>query len=141
MGLRWVAIVTTLTVLLTGCGGPTVPTMEVGQCTNALTQNLVEEIPVVSCDQPHHWEAFAVHEMADAPEAPAEDKIATQAEEFCVAEFTKFIGVPLDDSDLEVQYLFPSADSWQLKDRTILCLVGDDQTTTTGTLKDSKRRR
>ena len=47
-------------------------------------------------------------------------------------------GITLDESYLEVRYLFPSADSWKLNDRTILCLAGNDDDQKTGSLKGSK---
>lgn len=136
--LRWVTVATALAVALAGCGGPVVPTLQVGECVESLTETMVEKFPVIQCDKPHHWEAYATLEMDDAPEAPAEEEIAAQAEKFCVAEFKTFTGITLDESYLEVRYLFPSADSWKLNDRTILCLAGNDDDQKTGSLKGSK---
>lgn len=138
--LRYLSIAVAMLLVLTGCGGgATVPTMKVGECAGALSSETIDKIPFVPCDQPHDWEAFAVTTVPDAAEYPGEDTMADQAHEFCVAEFDKFVGIPLDDSTLEVQYLFPTTDSWKLKDRTILCLAGNDEAGITGSLKDAQR--
>lgn len=124
----------------------TMPTsIAVGECTNlkiADTEEVTEigAIAKVPCDGAHGWETYAEKQFAIEDAFPGEAALVQQAEAFCDAEFATFIGIDYDDSDLDMQYLFPSETTWTtLMDRTITCLVGTASNDVVGTLRGSKQ--
>ena len=58
----------------------------------------------------------------------------------CLDAFEAFVGVPYEESELEVYYYYPFEDTWNhADDRTISCTVGTLTGRTTGTLEGSNR--
>jgi predicted small lipoprotein YifL len=113
--------------------------IKVGDCLNNPHAEQLTEVEFVPCDQPHELEAFAASNLPDG-DFPGDEEVAAKAEEFCVAEFKAFAGIPYDDSALELIHLNPTEESWSgEQDRELLCLVGAKDEPTTGTLKDSRR--
>jgi hypothetical protein len=106
--------------------------IKVGDCTADIAEGEVAESIVLPCAEPHYWEAYAAAELTgdDFPE-DAQD----QAGALCVDQFADFIGVPYEESTYELTYLHPTAETWAIGDREVLCLVGPDGETTTGSLK------
>lgn len=115
-----------------------VPQMKVGQCADVMKGASVSDIPIVGCDKAHAWEAYAVKSIqGDA--YPGEQTIQSQTEKFCADEFATFVGVAYDDSELDINYLYPTTKSWALGDRELLCLVGVEAGGVTGSLKGAKK--
>ena len=99
---------------------------------------------IVPCAGPHDSEAYA--DLTLTGDAyPGLDAVRAQAQAGCQGDaFADFVGIPSDDSTLQVSYYYPTADSWAGGDRTVTCTVfAVDQSgttaSTTGTLKDSAR--
>ena len=91
------------------------------------------------CDEPHDEEVFYEYTMADGEysnadiEAAGGDVCYTQA-------FTDFVGLPYEESTLDVWYLSPTQQTWdQANDRLIQCIITDPAGQTTGTLAGSAR--
>jgi len=160
-GWPWSLVATALFVLpaLAGCtflggdGGPPrdeagritasaaadANTLKVGDCLASVASlgSEVTKLPVVPCDQPHEGEVFAEKTLADT-DSP--DSASSTAEDFCVAQFEEFVGVPYDsETTLDVTSLYPTLTSWEQGDRLIQCIVYDKDGGVTGTLKGSKR--
>lgn len=126
------------------------PSINVGQCTGPLAGatggsgdtgaagDTIDTIDTVPCDQPHNWEAYAQRDITDA-EFPGTDALAADAEKFCIGAFEGFVGIAYDDSTVDVQYIFPTEETWKSGSRTINCLVGLEAGRITGTLRDSKK--
>ncbi len=134
--------VTAIAVALvaTGCSKPPeYPSIEVGECAGSMAEGVVVQVEKVKCNQPHDWEAFASKSVPDAEEFPGAEELEQMTESFCSEEFEAFVGVELDDSELEVQYLIPTKLSWEIGDRMIVCMAGSDDLQITETLKGSKR--
>ena len=114
--------------------------IEVGDCLNNPDTERLTEVEFVPCGQAHELEAFAASNLPEG-DFPGAEEVATKAEEFCVAEFEAFAGIPYDDSSLELTYLNPTEASWTgEQDRELLCLVGEPGSEpVTGTLKDARR--
>jgi hypothetical protein len=134
-------------LLLGGCAtsgsGPrqgSVSTLAIGECTADVAPSDGEEISMVTtvgCDQPHAWEAYAETTLTgDA--WPGDDKVAQDADDFCVAEFEKFVGIPATESQYSFISLMPTEKGWQAGDHQVTCTVGSDSGDIKGTLRDAK---
>ncbi|MCU1431110.1 MAG: hypothetical protein JWP95_215 [Actinotalea sp.] len=113
--------------------------LRVGDCLSAadLTE-LVESVPTVPCGETHDSEVYAVTDVADG-EYPGDDAIAAQADEFCYTEFATFIGMSYEESEIYLNYLTPTEQSWnELNDRELLCFA-TDEAGVTGTMKGAAR--
>ena len=113
--------------------------IKVGDCLNdATASGTVTTAPIVPCSKPHDSEAYKSITMTDG-DFPGTDAVKAQADQGCGDAFPAFVGIPFNDSKLDISYYFPTSDSWANGDREILCTVYDDGVKTTGTLKDAKR--
>jgi len=113
--------------------------IKVGDCLNdATASGTVTTAPIVPCSKPHDSEAFKSIKMTDG-DFPGEDAVKAQADQGCGDAFPDFVGIPFNDSKLDISYYYPTTDSWANGDREILCTVYDDGVKTTGTLKGAKR--
>jgi hypothetical protein len=113
--------------------------IRVGDCLNdATATGTVTTAPIVPCAQPHDSEVFTGIVMKGST-FPGKDAVTTQAQEDCADAFPDFVGISYDDSDLNVSFYYPTADSWANGDREILCTVSDKAGKTTGTLKGAAR--
>ncbi len=117
----------------------TVFAVEVGDClATDPTGRVVSEVPTVDCSEPHTSEAF--HSTTIKTEQlPSPADIEQLAQDECLAEFESFIGMPYELSGLEVLWLSPTAESWELGDRELTCLVTDPAGQTTGSLEGAGR--
>lgn len=98
----------------------------------------VESVPVVPCAEPHTGEVYAELVM-EGDEFPGEKGMAKTFEDWCYAEFEKFVGVSYDESVYSFTGFYPTKDTWELlDDRTLQCIVSSEEPVT-GTLKDALR--
>lgn len=113
--------------------------LQVGDCISGETEGQVSSTPVVPCDEPHESEAFYSHIM-DEGGFPGAAAFQTAVEEHCVPAFAEYVGVPLEESALDITWLEPSQQSWdEGADREVLCMVYDPAGQTTGTLEGAAR--
>lgn len=114
--------------------------MQEGDCFNEpdIDAEEVETLPAVPCAEEHDYEVFEAYTM-DGDEFPGDASVEATADEVCATEFTEFVGLSYQDSALDLNYLFPTADSWSRSDREITCLVLDPERPTAGTLKGANR--
>ncbi|GAA1740658.1 septum formation family protein [Aeromicrobium alkaliterrae] len=164
---RRLLILTTLTfasLLLAGCGGTTeterdedgavtetnedasVFDVKVGDCyilpdsSGSSGTSEVDTITAVPCSDPHEAEAYHEVEL-DSGDYPGDAEIQAAVEEACAPAFDTFVGLPYEESTLDVYQLFPTQDTWeQLDDRLISCLIYDPANAElTGTLEGAAR--
>lgn len=114
--------------------------MRVGDCLNdSSAGSEVSSVPIVPCSEPHDSEIYAELELAEG-DFPGDITIQEQADEHCLAEFEKFVGINYNDSTLELSYYSPTAGSWtQMNDRLVSCIVYDPEGQTTGSLEGAAR--
>lgn len=129
--------------LLSACGGTSVLSLEVGQCISDQTPEgeQVSTVPIVDCAEPHVGEIYALPRLPDGG-FPGAESVSASAQTLCAGpEFQTFVGVPIDQTTLDVNFLLPSAETWNDKDdREIVCIVVDgDRTPTTGSLRGANR--
>lgn len=113
--------------------------IRVGDCLQDPGNKNVTEVVQLPCEQPHSYEAFDSTTLS-GNEYPGEPSITTSAKSFCKTAFEKFVGRPFDNSELQINYLYPTDSSWASGDRTILCLIADkDHIKSTGSLNGAAR--
>ncbi len=112
--------------------------LKVGQCFNdeAPTLNSAEDtsistVPLIECQQPHDNEVFANHDLTSSS-FPTEDEMDSQATSLCRGSFEAYVGKAYDDSVFSVGWISPTAESWSKNDRTINCMLYQDDTKITG---------
>jgi hypothetical protein len=87
----------------------------------------VETVPVVPCAEPHTGEVYAELIMEDA-EYPGDESMSTKFDDWCYAEFEKFVGLSYDESLYGYTGFYPTQDTWeQLDDRTLQCIVSSEE--------------
>jgi len=112
-----------------------------GDCTGPLNLSgaSMADVEVLSCDQPHFYEAFATVPMAPG-EYPGVDALAAQARTECATAFTDFVGVSPEYSRFSSAYLAPDATAWPLLESPALtCLVGSAKGGLIGSAKGDTR--
>ena len=124
-------------IALAGCSN--VFTLEVGDCFNGDYEGGARAVTFVDCAEPHESEVYASIMMDDG-DFPGKDAVLAQADTDCHAEYGSFVGLSWEESVLNFGILFPSAESWALSDREILCIIYDPaRTLTSGSLAGAAR--
>lgn len=113
--------------------------LEVGDCFNEQTDEVVSDVPTVPCTDAHDYEVYA-NITIDRDTYPGDDELNKLADEGCLAPFTGYIGVAFEDSTLDYSYYTPTLSGWTSQDdRGVTCIVFDPNGKTTGTLLASAR--
>ena len=96
----------------------------------------VESVPVVPCAEPHTGEVYAELVM-EGDKFPGEKGMAKTFDDWCYAEFEKFVGTSYDESVYGYTGFYPTEDTWKLMDdRTLQCVISSEEPVE-GTLKDA----
>jgi len=113
--IRVLSLLVLAPLVLTGCqaldgksGQPDVSLLrlEVGTCLNDVEQPIgqdMTDVPLVPCDEPHESEVFAEVVLED-DEFPGIDAVTEEASTRCLEEFSRFIGLDYQDSQLSFHY-------------------------------------
>jgi hypothetical protein len=103
--------------------------LAVGDCLRSIDEGEAMSVPLVPCAEPHDGEVYDSFALPDG-DYPGDETVATAAETGCIDRFQAFVGVPYEDSVLEVFYYNPTRRSWTLADdREVLCVIQSDATT------------
>ena len=130
-------------VVLAACEG-NVFSLKVGDCFNGPLSNTeysieVRDVELVSCDEPHESEVYAVFELPDSS-WKGEDYVFEQAEIGCVARFEAFVGIEYELSTLYADIIYPLEESWKENDREVKCSVTEEPAMkVSGSAKGSRR--
>src|ERR1700712_4253175 len=73
--------------------------LEVGDCFNEQTDEVVSDVPTVPCTDAHDYEGYA-NIPIDRDPYPGDDELTNLADEGCLAPFGAYIGVSFDSSTL-----------------------------------------
>ena len=98
----------------------------------------VTEVPKVDCGEPHFTEVFHTYTI-DTAELPPAAEMEGIVQDQCVAEFESFVGMPYDQSALEITWLEPTPESWERGDHELVCMITDPAGQTTGSLEGADR--
>lgn len=101
--------------------------LEVGDCVAnpSLTEDLA--VDLVDCAQPHWFEIYASNAMLDGP-YPGDASILDFADATCRFAFEDFVGIARAESELRVERLFPTEQSWTAwGDRLVTCVLSAEE--------------
>jgi hypothetical protein len=115
--------------------------LEVGDCYDLPSGDVVEEVQVVDCDEPHDQEVIALVQHPAGPDEafPGGEEIGDFADDECIAEFERYVGVSYADSELLGFTLMPTAETWPVGDREIVCAVYLEDGQLDGSVAGSER--
>jgi hypothetical protein len=82
----------------------------------------LSEIPTVDCADKHDGQVVHTFEMP-GESFPSDTEWSEAIEEGCTQGFEEFVGTSYGESDLLVQDLSPTEESWESGDRQVLCLA------------------
>ena len=122
----------------TGSGPASVQALVTGNCFNGGSGSEVDNVPTVPCASPHDQEVFATLVVA-GDIYPGDEALKSQADSGCSTAFTSFVGLPFEQSALQVTYYRPSTTTWAGGDRTIDCLIAAESGQASGTLRGANR--
>ncbi|HEU4424436.1 MAG TPA: septum formation family protein [Pilimelia sp.] len=105
-----------------------------GHCVDREPTKVFETLPVVPCAQSHAVEIYAIPNLGRG-KWPGETAIYDRAENACRAAFEAYVGVPYDESTLEIGGSAPTQDSWRAGDRNAICILRDPAGRLVGTMK------
>ena len=141
MGTRHlIAMALLIPFLVTACG-TSVFDLEVGQCFDDPDSfEAVADVDIVSCDQAHDNEVYAIEQISGGGNWPGQDLVADAADEACLAAFEAYVGIDYLSSSFEIGWLAPTSDSWADGDREVVCFLFDPTLEPiTGSVEDSGR--
>ena len=109
-----------------GFGRVSVYGLEVGDCI-ADFDEAASWFTVVPCAEPHDAEVFVDFEYPEGP-FPGDETIDLDADELCFGQtFEDYVGLPYPDSAVFSLRSRPSDETWELGDRTVNCILTDEQ--------------
>jgi hypothetical protein len=98
----------------------------VGSCFNDPKNfDYSRPLRVLPCDVPHTNEVFTLVESPLTGEYPGEEALYFDGVEQCQPSFEPYVGLPYENSILEVFVLSPNESDWNNGERTQVCLVFD----------------
>lgn len=97
--------------------------VKVGDCFNVPTEELIQSLEAVPCTDPHDAEAYASFDQVGSAYPGAE--AVTDASFFgCYDRYEAYVGVPWEDSELDIWFLEPTRESWEeVDDREVTCAI------------------
>lgn len=100
--------------------------IRVGDCFDDVSSDdeQVSSLPGLPCSEPHDNEVFAVFDVSIAS-YPGGESMSELANNSCLGHFDSFVGKDYQSSSLEISTLYPSVESWEQRDREVICAVYD----------------
>jgi hypothetical protein len=124
----------------TGPGASTgvyIEALVVGECFDDTSDE--DEVERRACTTEHDGELFAVVTLP-AQAWPGDKKVSELGDAACAEKFAPYVGIDVDDSELEPVAWFPERAGWNSGDRNIYCTVyGPYGDQLDSTVKGSKR--
>lgn len=96
--------------------------VEPGDCLEAFDIDADQKVVVLPCAQPHGAQVITQFDLADG-DWPGDEQVASQAESGCRDRIADVLGTRVDEGGLGLGYFHPEESSWDVGDRTVLCLV------------------
>lgn len=123
-----IAIVAGALVLTACSSSSSIYSLKVGDCleSSQFTTEYDKEATTTSCSALHDLEVYSSTLFTDEeyPEYPGRDPMSEAAQNYCFSQFEAFVGIPYEQSVLDINWMYPTRDSWEnAGDREILCLI------------------
>ena len=110
-----------------------------GLCVMFPDEDEAFDVTVTDCRADHHGEVMLRTTLPGDRTWPGDDAIDAAATALCEKAFPRYVGLPFDESRLEVDFIITDRDGWEDGDRRLICLVYDPEGETTAVvLKGSK---
>ncbi|CAB4622499.1 unannotated protein [freshwater metagenome] len=94
----------------------------------------------LDCNLPHQYEVVAsVNAGLPSSPGPSIGELVLAAKRLCPAAFGAYIGIPYQNSTLEMGWILPRADQLTLGNQQIGCTVLDPKAKLVGTVREAKR--
>ena len=112
-----------LALVLAACtAGTSVTEIEVGDCFDDPEGELISNLELLECSDPHDNEVFA-EVFIDGVAFPGNDALIEFGFDSCLSEFEAYVGESYAESPLDYSFLYPSEESWSEGDRSFLCYL------------------
>ena len=113
--------------VIVGEGDLSVFSVRVGDCYDAdFADNPeatdLDAVAGIPCTDPHDNEVYAVFDI-DLVSYPDEEEVSAVAFLACLERFQSFVGEEYESSVLDIQYLYPTIESFAQQDREVTCAV------------------
>jgi hypothetical protein len=117
--------------------GVYIEALVVGECFNDTSDE--DEVARASCTVDHDGELYGVVTLP-AQTWPGDEKVGDLGEAACDVKFKTYVGIDVDDSELEPVAWYPERAAWNSGDRNVYCTAyGPYGDSLDKTVKDSKR--
>jgi hypothetical protein len=83
---------------------------------------VVDDVRVAACETPHDLEAYHSFELPEGG-FPGQEAMEEAIKDGCLGAFDRFVGKPFADSDLNVTFFAPTAETWEEGDREVVCIL------------------
>jgi hypothetical protein len=115
--------------------------LEVGDCFNTdASGSEVTGTSRVDCGQPHVYEAYAIVQHSGSGDFPGDTEMQAFAESECLPAFEAYVGMAYQSSEWYSTNITPTADTWSIGDREIICALHNEaETEVTGSARNSNR--
>lgn len=112
-------------LLFLGDSGTFIDDLSVGDCFQTPADMEVAVVDVVSCEDPHDEEIYAITQLPHAVDQPYPGLLAVDEAAFtaCFDDFQAFVGAPYETSMLDIFWFSPTGESWVEGDRRVVCSV------------------
>lgn len=109
-----------------------------GMCL-VVPDDVAYDVTRTDCRTKHDAEVMLRSRLPGSRTWPGEDALDRKALKVCEAAFPRYVGLPLNESLLDVDYITADRAGWEDGDRTVICLVFDpNEEWTTRALKASR---
>ena len=113
------------------------PELKSGDCVEDMVSEETLDLLVVSCKEPHTDEVIATFTLPQG-KWPGTAKVDLLSRQGCASAFERYVGVPPEDSSLELYDLPPLKIDWRY-DRLVVCTVAEGFEPNTGSLRNANR--
>ena len=103
-----------------------VSSLDPGDCVDLdPTEDEIDELPLVDCDEPHDGEVYFVDEVdIEGDDFPGVPALAAEIERQCTGSpFEEYVGTPYRSSEIGLFFLHPIEDGWERGDREFVCIA------------------
>lgn len=122
MGVRSLLLAACALLVVACASEGNVFSLEVGQCFDEPTGDEVQNVEIVDCDEGFDAEVYALFDLPEG-DFPGADEAASGAFDGCLSRFESYVGIDYFESEIFLDALYPTAESWEQGDREVVCFL------------------